>query len=154
MRLTLWCMRAELFKRFNLCDQRSCEAPAEALFRILFRPCFFASFTDTALCGCIGNVRTRDQTEARCAAFHRCLSSASPRDASRLRGVLRVLGELVLAPCAPASPLARACALHLLCRDAGFVMMPGWFAGWGECHFGGGAAACTRHCSKSARNED
>ena len=59
--------------------------------------------------------------KARCAAFHRCLSSASPRDAARLRGVVRVLREWVLARSAPASPLARACALHLLCRDAGFA---------------------------------
>ena len=29
----------------------------------------------------------------RCAAFHRCLSAASSRDAARLRGVLRVLRE-------------------------------------------------------------
>ena len=56
-----------------------------------------------------------------CAAFHRCLSAASPRDAARLRGVLRVLREWVLARSAPASPLARACVLHLLCRDAGFL---------------------------------
>ena len=59
--------------------------------------------------------------KARCAAFHRRLSAASPRDAARLRGVLRVLREWVLARSAPASPLARACALHLLCRDAGFL---------------------------------
>merc|ERR1711998_173670 len=39
-----------------------------------------------------------------------------PPDAARLRGVLR---EWVLARSAPASPLARACALHLMCRDAG-----------------------------------
>merc|ERR1711924_143653 len=44
-----------------------------------------------------------------------------PRDAARLRGVVRVLREWVLARSAPASPLARACALHLLCRDAGFL---------------------------------
>ena len=56
---------------------------------------------------------------------HRCLSSASPRDAAMLRGVLRVLREWVLARSAPASPFARVCALHLLCRDAGFCMMPG-----------------------------
>ena len=36
--------------------------------------------------------------------------------------MLRVLREWVLARSAPASPLARACALHLLCWDAG---MPG-----------------------------
>ena len=35
--------------------------------------------------------------------------------------MLRVLDEWVLARSAPASPLARACALHLLCRDAGFL---------------------------------
>ena len=46
--------------------------------------------------------------------------------------MLRVLCEWVLARSAPASPLARACALHLLCRDAGFlhdagmVCWPGW----------------------------
>ena len=57
----------------------------------------------------------------RCAAFHHCLSAAFPRDAARLRGVLRVLREWVLARSAPASPLARACALHLLCRDARFL---------------------------------
>ena len=34
--------------------------------------------------------------------------------------MVRVLREWVLARSAPASPLARACALHLLCRDAGF----------------------------------
>ena len=56
----------------------------------------------------------------RCAAFHRCLSSAFPR-AARLRGGVRVLREWVLARFAPTSPLARACALHLLCRDAGFL---------------------------------
>ena len=33
--------------------------------------------------------------------------------------MLRVLREWVLARSAPASPLARACALHLLCRDDG-----------------------------------
>ena len=33
--------------------------------------------------------------------------------------MLRVLREWILARSAPASPLARACALHLLCRDAG-----------------------------------
>ena len=48
-------------------------------------------------------------------------TAASPRDAARLRGVLRVLREWVLARSAPSSPLARACALHLLCRDAGFL---------------------------------
>ena len=37
------------------------------------------------------------------------------------RTVLRVLREWGLARFAPASPLARACELHLLCRDAGFV---------------------------------
>ena len=67
---------------------------------------------------------------------HRCLSSASPRDAARLRGVVRVLREWVLARSAPASPLARACALHLLCRDAGvlhdagMVCWPGWVCAW------------------------
>ena len=50
-----------------------------------------------------------------------CLSAASPRDAARLWGVVRVLREWGLARSAPSSPLARACALHLLCRDAGFV---------------------------------
>ena len=35
--------------------------------------------------------------------------------------MLRVLREWVLAHSAPASPLARACALHLLCRDAGVL---------------------------------
>ena len=35
--------------------------------------------------------------------------------------MLRVLCEWVLARSAPASPLARACALHLLCRDAGVL---------------------------------
>ena len=35
--------------------------------------------------------------------------------------MVRVLREWVLARSAPASPLARACALHLLCRDAGFL---------------------------------
>jgi hypothetical protein len=35
--------------------------------------------------------------------------------------VVRVLREWVLARSAPASPLARACALHLLCRDAGVL---------------------------------
>jgi hypothetical protein len=54
--------------------------------------------------------------------FMCCLSSGTgPRDAARLRGVLRVLREWVLASSAPASPLARACALHLKCRDAGFL---------------------------------
>ena len=57
--------------------------------------------------------------KARCAAFHRCLSAAFPRDAARLRGGVRVLCEWGLARSAPASPLAR--ALHLLCRDARFL---------------------------------
>ena len=35
--------------------------------------------------------------------------------------MLRVLREWALARSAPASPLARACVLHLLCRDAGFL---------------------------------
>ena len=35
--------------------------------------------------------------------------------------MVRVLREWVLARSDPASPLARACALHLLCRDAGFL---------------------------------
>ena len=35
--------------------------------------------------------------------------------------MLRVLREWVLARSAPSSPLARVCALHLLCRDAGFL---------------------------------
>ena len=35
--------------------------------------------------------------------------------------MLRVLREWVLARSAPASSLARACALHLMCRDAGFL---------------------------------
>ena len=35
--------------------------------------------------------------------------------------MLRVLREWVLARSAPASLLARACPLHLLCRDAGFL---------------------------------
>ena len=35
--------------------------------------------------------------------------------------MVRVLREWVLARTAPASPLARACVLHLLCRDAGFL---------------------------------
>ena len=34
---------------------------------------------------------------------------------------VHVLCERALACSAPASPLARACALHLLCRDAGFL---------------------------------
>jgi hypothetical protein len=38
-----------------------------------------------------------------------------------LRGVVRVLREWDLARSAPASPLSRACALHLLCRDAGLL---------------------------------
>ena len=59
--------------------------------------------------------------KARCAAFHRCLSAAFPCDAARLRGVVRVLREWFLARSAPASPLARACALHLLCRGACFA---------------------------------
>ena len=54
-------------------------------------------------------------------AHQRCLYSASPRDAARLRGGVRVLREWRLARSAPASPLARACALHLLCQDAGWV---------------------------------
>ena len=35
--------------------------------------------------------------------------------------MLRVLCEWVLARSAPSSPLVRACAMHLLCRDAGFL---------------------------------
>ena len=63
--------------------------------------------------------------QPRCAAFHRCLSAAFPRDAARLRGVLRVLREWILARCDPASPLALACALHPLRREAQLCMMPG-----------------------------
>ena len=53
-------------------------------------------------------------SRTRCAAFHRCLSAASPRDAARLRVVVRVLREWVFARSAPANPLrsrrpARAC---------------------------------------------
>ena len=42
--------------------------------------------------------------------------------------MLRVLREWVLARSAPASPLARACALHLLCRgfhEAGMMVLAG-----------------------------
>ena len=88
--------------------------------------------------------------KARCAAFHRCLSTASPRDAARLRGVLRVLREWILARSAPASPLARACALHLLCRDAGFLHDAGMIvlAGLGVLI---GAAGCRRACACALR---
>ena len=66
---------------------------------------------------------------------------ASPRDAARLRGVLRVLREWDLARSAPASPLARVCALHLLCRDAGFLhdarmMVLACVLGGGACRYG------------------
>ena len=74
----------------------------------------------------------------RCAAFHRCLSAAFPRDAARLRGGVRVLEEWVLARSAPAPARACSCALHLLCRDAGFLHDAGlmvWL-GW----------VCTRCC--------
>ena len=45
----------------------------------------------------------------RCAAFHRCLSAAFPRDAARLRGVLRVLREWVLFGLFRSRKPARAC---------------------------------------------
>ena len=72
------------------------------------------------------------KSKVRRAAFHRCMSAASPRDATRLRGGVRVLREWVLARSAPASPLARVCALHLLCRDAGFLHDAGMvcWLGW------------------------
>ena len=60
------------------------------------------------------------------------LRRAFPRDAARLRGGVRVLREWVLARSAPASPLARACALHLLCWDAGIC----------KCREGAGQAGC------------
>jgi hypothetical protein len=49
--------------------------------------------------------------------------------------VFRVLREWDLAHSAPSSPLARACALHLLCRDAGFCRDAGMMvlAGLGVC---------------------
>ena len=49
--------------------------------------------------------------------------------------MLRVLREWVLARSAPASPLARACALHLLCRDDGSLHDAGMIvlAGLGAC---------------------
>ena len=47
--------------------------------------------------------------------------------------MLRVLREWVLARSAPASPLARACALHLLCRDAGFLHDAGMMVLAGLC---------------------
>ena len=66
--------------------------------------------------------QTRSSRARGCgAAFHRCLFAASPRDAARSRGGLRVLREWVLARSVTASPFARACALHLLCRDAGVL---------------------------------
>ena len=61
------------------------------------------------------------KSKVRRAAFHRCMSAASPRDATSLRGVLRVLRKWGLVCSSAASLLARACALHLLCRDAGFL---------------------------------
>ena len=61
------------------------------------------------------------KSKVRRAAFHRCMSAASPRDATSLRGVLRVLRKWGLVWSSAASLLARACALHLLCRDAGFL---------------------------------
>ena len=42
-----------------------------------------------------------------------------------LLAAVRVLGQCVSACSTPASPRLRVCALHLLCRDAGFCMMPG-----------------------------
>ena len=60
----------------------------------------------------------------------RCLSSLPlhrlPTRCCELRGVLRVLREWGLARSAPTSSLACACALHLMCRDAGFLpLAPG-----------------------------
>ena len=63
--------------------------------------------------------------------------------------MLRVLREWVLARSAPASPLAHACALHLLCRDAG---MPGccmMVFGQAGCVLGGGA--CGYGCARALR---
>ena len=70
--------------------------------------------------------------KTRC-AFHAASPPPSPRDAARLRGVLRVLREWVLARSSPASPLARACALHLLCQDAGFLHDAGMMVVAGLC---------------------
>ena len=46
--------------------------------------------------------------------------------------MLRVLREWDLTRPAPARPLARACALHLLCRDAGLLHDAGMFC-WLGC---------------------
>ena len=60
--------------------------------------------------------------------------------------MLRVLREWVLARSAPSSPLARACALHLLCRDAGFLHDAGMIvlAGLGVCSVVVLACCCVR----------
>ena len=62
---------------------------------------------------------------------------------------VRVLREWVLARSAPASPLARASALHLLCRDAGFIM-PGWHDGQAGCVLDA-VAACICGCARVVR---
>ena len=82
-----------------------------------------------------------------CTEKHVGRTAAFPRDAARLRGVLRVLREWVLARSAPASPLARACALHLLCRDAGFLHDAGMMVL--ACVVGGGA--CRYGCARALR---
>ncbi len=65
--------------------------------------------------------------------------------------MLRVLREWVLARSAPASPLARACALHLLCRDAGFLHDAGIVAGRAVCVVGGAACGCAGACAWPVR---
>ena len=113
------------------------------------KPKFTSAFNNSERCP--RKVATWEWRElsrrTRCAAFHRCLSAASSRDAARLRGVLRVLREWVLARSAPASPLARACALHLLCRDAGFLHDAGMMS-WPGCVL---SAACDSAYTRALR---
>jgi len=57
--------------------------------------------------------------------------------------VLRVLDEWVLARSAPAPARACACALHLLCRDAGFLHDAGMMC-WPGCVCSVLLLACAR----------
>ena len=97
---------------------RECMPAWRVACRFFYRPPYHYSTRNPA------SARSVSQ-KARCATFHRCLTAASPRDAARLRAVLRVLHAWGLARSTPASPRVRACALHLLCRDAGVLQLPG-----------------------------
>ena len=71
--------------------------------------------------------------KARCAAFHRQALRRLPTRCCEVAGRVARAPRVVFGPFRSRKP-ARAflCAVHLLCRDAGFCMMPGWFAGWAE----------------------